>query len=87
MEHGQVENRIESLYPDQFSILSISLGVLRDIKFSENDDQEEIPVAFADILSERLPLRPHPKKWVDFRQLFSRTEGLWDRPLMYVWRG
>ncbi len=74
--------QIESLYPDQFSILSISLGVLRGIEFSKNDDLDEVPVAFADILSEKLPHRPHPKRWVDFRQLFSRKEGLWDKPLI-----
>ena len=62
---GRLKTELRVSIRISFRFCRFHWGVLRDIKFSENDDQEEIPVAFADILSERLPHWPHPKKrWI-----------------------
>jgi hypothetical protein len=80
----QVVQEIEERYPDQYKILSFSLGILRGISIPNNQNSDEIPNAFSDIISEKFPNEPVVKKWKEFRDMFSQSKGLWDRPLILL---
>ena len=80
----QVVHEIKARYPDQYEILSFSLGVLRGISIPENQNSDEIPNSFSDIISEKFPNEPVVKKWKEFRDMFRRNKGLWDRPLILL---
>jgi len=80
----QVVHEIKARYPDQYEILSFSLGVLRGISIPENQTSDEIPNSFSDIISEKFPNEPVVKKWKEFRDMFSRNKGLWTRPLIML---
>jgi hypothetical protein len=76
--------RIKAKYPDQYEILLFSLGVLRGISIPENKNSDEIPKSFSNIISEKFPNEPNVKDWKEFRDMFSRNKGLWDRPLIML---
>ncbi|TGN99630.1 hypothetical protein PN36_35415, partial [Candidatus Thiomargarita nelsonii] len=78
----QLEQAIEQQYPEKFTILNFSLGGLRGMSFPE--EQADFPPAFGRLIKRSLPEHPDVKNWDDFSQLFSRTEGLWDRPLILL---
>jgi hypothetical protein len=80
----QVVHEIKARYPDQYEILSFSLGVLRGISIPENQNSDEIPKSFSNIISEKFPNEPIVKDWKEFRDMFSRNKGLWDRPLIML---
>jgi hypothetical protein len=79
----QIQQEIEQQYPQQFAIFSFSLGGLRGMRFTP-ETEANCPEAFCDLLKTKLPSHPPVKNWDDFRQLFSKTEGLWDRPLILL---
>jgi len=80
----QVVHEIKAKYPDQYEIMSFSLGVLRGISIPENKNSDEIPKSFSNIISEKFPNEPNVKDWKEFRDMFSRNKGLWDRPLILL---
>jgi hypothetical protein len=80
----QAVQEIKARYSDQYEILSFSLGVLRGISIPKDQNSDEIPNSFSDIISEKFPTEPNVKKWKEFRDLFSRTKGLWNRPLIML---
>ena len=51
----QVVQEIEERYPDQYKILSFSLGILRGISIPNNQNSDEIPKPFSNIISEKFP--------------------------------
>ncbi|EDN66965.1 conserved hypothetical protein [Beggiatoa sp. PS] len=48
------------------------------------EEETNFPLAFSRLLNTKLPSHPQVNNWNDFRQLFSKTEGLWDRPLILL---
>ena len=80
----QVVQDIQKRYPDRFDILFFSLGVLRGISIPDNQNSNEVPKALTDIISEKFPNEPMIKDWKVFRDLFSRSRGLWDKPLILL---
>ncbi|MEN8220783.1 MAG: AAA-like domain-containing protein, partial [Pseudomonadota bacterium] len=78
----QIKQEILQQYPDEFTVFNFSLGKLRGMSFTEK--QAEFPLAFGRLIKRSLPEQPDVKNWDDFYQLFSRTEGLWDRPLILL---
>jgi hypothetical protein len=79
----QLERNINQQYPDEFTILKFSLGGLRGMTFtpSENSDFSE---RFGEVIQEKLPSKSLVSNWKAFRDLFSKTEGLWDRRLILL---
>lgn len=75
----QIERAISQQYPEEFIVVNFSLGGLRGIA-----EESNFPLAFGRLLQAELPSHPEVKSWEDFRQLFSRTEGLWDRPIILL---
>jgi len=80
----QVVHEIKAQYQDQYEILSLSLGILRGISIPKDQISDEIPKSFSNIISEKFPNEPNIKDWKEFRDMFSRTKGLWDRPLILL---
>jgi hypothetical protein len=76
----QIEQVILQQYPEEFTVLNFSLGGLRGMRFPETD----FPEAFGRLIKKNLPGQPEIKNWEDFSLLFSKTEGLWDRPLILL---
>jgi len=64
------------------TVLNFSLGKLRGMSFPEK--QTGFPEEFGRLIKRSLPEHPDVKNWDDFSQLFSRTDGLWDRPLILL---
>ncbi len=64
-------------YPEEFAVFNFSLGALKGMPSKQSD----FPEAFGRLLKIDLPTHPSVKNWDDFRLLFSKEEGLWDRPL------
>ena len=79
----RMQQEIEQQYPEEFTIFNFSLGGLRGMPFSPSE-QSELPKTFAELLQEKLPSNPMVSSWKEFRHLFSRTEGLWGRPLILL---
>jgi hypothetical protein len=75
----QIEQAISEQYPEEFTLLNFSLGALRGM-----DEETNFPRAFGRLLNTELPSHPQVNNWDDFRQLFSKNEGLWDRPLILL---
>ncbi len=78
----QLERNINQQYPDEFTILTFSLGELRGISFPEKP--VDFPPTFSELLQESFPGEPVVKTWKQFAQLFSKRKGLWDRPLILL---
>jgi len=79
----QLEQAIERQYPEEFTVFNFSLGGLRGMSFTPSENSE-FPKTFGELLKEKLPSKPFVSSWKKFRELFSRTEGLWDRPLILL---
>jgi hypothetical protein len=79
----QIEQAISQQYPETFTLLSFSLGGLRGMNFTPSENSD-FPSAFCRLLKTELPSHPDIKNWDDFRQLFSKNEGLWDRPFILL---
>jgi hypothetical protein len=79
----QIEQAIAQQYPEKFTLLIFSLGALRGMSFTPSENSD-FPEKFGEILQEKLPNQPIVSSWKAFRQLFSKTEGLWDRPLILL---
>jgi hypothetical protein len=79
----QIKLYINQQYPDEFTILQFSLGGLRGMSFTptENSDFSE---RFGELIQEKLPGKPIVSNWKAFRDFFSKTDGLWDRPLILL---
>ena len=77
----QMQQSIALKYPDQFVVFNFSLGALKGMRFTPS---ENFPEAFCRLLKTELPSHPSVKNWADFRLLFSKEEGLWDRPLILL---
>jgi len=75
----QLEQAIEQQYPEKFTLLNFSLGGLRGM-----EEETHFPLAFGRLLKTELPSHPEVNNWDDFRRLFSKNEGLWDRPLILL---
>jgi hypothetical protein len=75
----QLEQAISQQYPEEFTILSFSLGGLRGM-----EEKTNFPLAYGRLLKTELPSHPEINNWDDFRQLFSKNEGLWNRPLILL---
>jgi len=82
----QAEQEILKRYPDQFTVFRFSLGNLRGMIYTPSEEQGPIdfPVAFRRLLEGELPGRPDIQDWEEFRELFSKEHGLWDRPLILL---
>ena len=80
----QVVQEIKATYQDQYEIMSFSLGILRSISIPKDQISDEVPKFFSDIISEKFPNEPNVKDWKEFRDMFSRNKGLWDRPLIML---
>ncbi len=78
----QIERTIAQQYPEKFAILVFSLGGLRGMSFSEQTTN--FPEAFGRLIKNSFPAQPFVNNWEDFSQLFSKNEGLWDRPLILL---
>jgi hypothetical protein len=71
-------------YPEEeFSVFNFSVGSLRGMSFSA-EEETNFPLALGRLLKRQLPSHPEIKNWDDFIQVFSRTDGLWDRPLILL---
>ena len=79
----QIELNINLQYPDEFSILKFSLGGLRGMSFTPTENSD-FPDRFGRLIKKSLPEHPEVKNWDDFSQLFSKNDGLWDRPLILL---
>jgi hypothetical protein len=79
----KMKQEIEQQYPEEFTIVNFSLGGLREMR-STPSEQSDIPKMLVELLHEKLPNKPIISSWKEFRHLFSRTEGLWDRPLILL---
>lgn len=78
----QVADNIRTRYPGKFDVFCFSFGVFRGIDFKCTPGSDSIPGVFSELLNEKLPGNPEIKTWKAFRKIFSRTDGLWERPLL-----
>jgi len=78
----QIKQEILQQYPEEFTVFNFSLGKLKGMSLPEKPT--DFPEAFGRLLKRSLPGQADVKNWDDFYQLFSRTEGLWDRPLILL---
>ena len=82
----QVIDEIPVLYKDKFAICEFSAGGVRGMKYSIKDiaDTDRIPNPLSGIFEDALPGSPVITTWKDFRKIFSKNNGLWDRPLIML---
>ncbi len=79
----QVKQEISRRYPDQFVVFNFSLGNLRGLQDREWDSAK-LPESLSDLLENELPGKPEVRTWKAFSQLFSKANGLWDKPLILL---
>jgi len=79
----QIEQAISQQYPEEFTVFNFSLGGLRGMNFTPSENSE-FPKTFAELLQAKLPNKPTVSSWKEFSDLFSKTDGLWDRPLILL---
>ncbi|RKZ45756.1 MAG: hypothetical protein DRR00_25825 [Candidatus Parabeggiatoa sp. nov. 3] len=78
----RIKQEILQQYSDEFTVLNFSFGALRGM--SSPEKSTDFPPALSRLIQKSLPKKPFVKNWDDFSQLFSKTEGLWDRPLILL---
>ncbi len=80
----QAEKEICLHYPKNFDLYTFSLGSLRGEDFDPviHKGRRCLPWAFRDLIKDKLPDKPEIATWQDFSKLFSKKEGLWERPLI-----
>lgn len=79
----QATEEIEEHYADRFTVFHFSLGTLRGMSFTPTSEQD-FPHRFGEVLNMMLPGKPEVGNWQGFYELFSRSGGLWDRPLILL---
>jgi hypothetical protein len=79
----QLELNINQQYPDKFSILKFSLDTLRGMSFTPSENSI-FPEAFGELIQESFSSEPVVKTWKQFGQLFSKKNGVWDRPVILL---
>lgn len=79
----QTAQTISQRYADQFAVFDFSLGTLRGMSFTLGTGND-FPQRFGDLLQGVLPGGPKVGSWQSFYQLFAKTDGLWDRPVLLL---
>ena len=82
----QAKLEIAQKYGEQFTVFHFSL---EDIRGIDDDPYQKrpgnlLPRSLRQIFKMDLPHRPELKTWVEFRQLFHKADGLWDKPLLLL---
>ncbi len=82
----QMKERITEQYPEQFALFHFSLGGLRDIGVirDEKNDRIQFPTELGELVQECFPDDPSVSSWKELRQLFSKENGLWGKPLLLL---
>jgi hypothetical protein len=82
----KVVQEIPERYGDRFAVCHISFEDLYGMEYTRKDGTEAmaLPTALSDVLQLELPGKPVVRTWTDFRELFSKVNGLWDRPLLLL---
>jgi len=80
----QATQRIREEYADEMAVFHFSLGRLRGIQFTPGETTNDFPERLSSLLEDTLPEKPHVTDWTEFYNLFSKTEGIWDRPLILL---
>lgn len=82
----QIRAEIAKQYPEQFVVYSCSLGDLRGMSYTPSTESGNtaLPKGLSDVLKTELPGRPKVTDWGAFRELFSKDNGLWKRPLILL---
>jgi len=80
----QATQRIREEYPDEMTVFHFSLGRLRGMQFTQGETETDFPERLGGLLEDTLPNKPQVNDWEEFFNLFSKTEGLWDRPLILL---
>jgi len=78
---GQVKKEIESKYPDKYTIgvMSVQGVIIKDNSPGEIF-LEKVPLLLWE--SFEIDIVKPPETWEDFKSLFSREKGIFDRPLI-----
>ncbi|MCP4698220.1 MAG: hypothetical protein GY862_15405 [Gammaproteobacteria bacterium] len=80
----RIKQEISRQYPDKFTLFDFSFEGLRGMNFPDEAGVVDFSKAFRGLLKSVLPGNPEVKSWHDFRELFSKNKGLWDRPLILL---
>lgn len=82
----QMKQEIARRHPDDFALFDFSLGSLRGLNFASatGESQPGFPEALSQFLQSTLPGRPKVESWANFSDLFSRENGLWNKPLLLM---
>ncbi len=81
----QAVREIETACGNQFAVHTCSLGRLRGMVYKPEDSAyPQLPQGLADVLEDELPGKPCLKTWKDFSRIFSKEDGIWDRPLILL---
>lgn len=76
-----VKAEIERCCQDQFATHCISFGNLRGMQYTHTGGIA-LPEALSEVLEKGLPGHPAVKTWGEFTDLFSKSKGLWQKPLI-----
>ncbi len=82
----QLGQKISQAYPEQFTVYTCSLGDLRGMNYTPSSESMDmtLPKGLSRVLEEQLPGQPLVKDWAEFRQLFSKNQGLWQKQLILL---
>ena len=82
---NQVERRIRARYGERFAVVDFSLGSLRGLAPDGEPGVSDFPRELEKLLQMVLPETVGQiESWLDFQGLFSRRDGLWDRPVILI---
>ena len=82
----QSKTAVAQCYGDQFTVFHFSMEPLKELSYiaQSRAADESLPLALSKFLKMDLPSHPQVQDWADFRQLFSKEGGLWDRSLLLL---
>ncbi len=82
----QMKEAVAQRYGERFEVRMLSLEGLRDMVFPPESQSEPdgVPRALNGELKEAFPDQVPIHTWEDFRNLFSKTSGVLDRPLLLL---
>jgi hypothetical protein len=82
----RMKEQVAEQYPEQFALFHFSLGRLRGIGVARDRETGMVrfPTELGELLKMTLPGNPEVSSWNALGELFAKSRGIWDRPLLLL---
>jgi hypothetical protein len=82
----QMKEKIADQYLEQFALFHFSLGGLRGVGVARDEETDTVkfPDELGELFKKTLPGNPAVSSWNELGDLFSKSGGVWNQPLLLL---